>query len=177
MVSEHARVWCSCLLVGFACMCVCVRYALLLSWRLLLCCVPALRRMLHCDIQQPNALADAKRAVCSSVADARAALRRVRRRETARAKAWLLTTEMQHVTIIAFVLSDYNVEPCERYLNMCGRERHWPEPADGELETLVENVFLRTECNLIAALSDATDPLDRNALAIAVQGRTYVESI
>jgi hypothetical protein len=122
--------------------------------------------MHQCDSRQPDALEDAKRAVCKSLDEVRAEVRRLQRRATTRAKAWALSIQMQHVTLIAFVLSEYNVQPCVHYLRACGRERHWPAPSDDELATLVEHIFLHAELDHIAALSDTIDPSDIDALNI-----------
>ena len=125
--------------------------------------------MHQCDSRQPDALEYAKRAVCKSLDEVRAEVRRLQRRATTRAKAWALSIQMQHVTLIAFVLSEYNVQPCVHYLRACGRERHWPAPSDDELATLVEHIFLHAELDHIAALSDTIDPSDIDALNIAVK--------
>ena len=76
---------------------------------------------------------------------------------------------MRRVALIAYVMSGYDVQPAVKYLEICGRTRRWPRRAETELSRLVEDMFLETDLAEIAALTDATNPIDSDALRVAIK--------
>ena len=121
---------------------------------------------LHAQLRSVSAaLAAARREV-------RAAKAQEKRRATRSEGAWRLPPRLRHAALIIYVNTGYCAEPAVKYLDNCGKMRHWPPKCDAELAAMVEDVFLQADEVEIAALADPADPTDVAAFRAAVP---YVE--
>ena len=98
------------------------------------------------------------------------ALLRAQRAKRARVdRAWQLSEHLSRVAVIVYVLAGYVTEPAIVFLRNAGSARNWPDLSDGQFAHLVEQLFLDANENDIAALSDEANPLDSNAMVIALR--------
>ena len=119
-----------------------------------------------------RALEEARQTVDSAMTETRAELKRARRRAAADARVWVLSPRMRRTSLAIYMLAGYSTEPAVKYLEACGRERHWPVRTAAELSTVVEDLFLQADADEVAALADASSPSDPTLLAVALR---YVE--
>ena len=111
-------------------------------------------------------LLETRRATRAALADTRAQLGRARRQVRAEALVWVLPPPLQRAVVAMYQLAGV-AEPVVQYLRACGRERHWPERPECELVALVEDLFLQTDADDVAALVDPSHPADPAALKVA----------
>ena len=83
--------------------------------------------------------------------------------------AWVLPMRLQHTVLIIYVLCDYSAEPAARYLATAARVKQWPERPAHEVVAIVEDLFLRTGEDALAALADVHSPSDAAAMAAATK--------
>ena len=124
--------------------------------------------------------AHANGSVAEQLAAVRAALRTTtqqlkqeRQRDKAerkkRAKMWLLTGWVAHVVLIVFMLSGQHVDPAVKFLVDFGRRRKWEPKEDDELKTMVEDLFLAVDLDVLTELCDLANPSDPAAAKEAVR--------
>ena len=113
-----------------------------------------------------DALVDAQLSVNTALAETRAALKRAKRRARAEAREWVLSAQLRNASVAMYHLAG-TAEPAVAYLRACARERHWSERADSATTALVEDLYLETGTDEIAALVDEQEPLDAAALTVA----------
>jgi len=76
-------------------------------------------------MSQPTleALLEARRATANALADTRTELNKAHRQARAKARAWVLPSQLQHAAVAMYQLAGV-AEPAVQYLRACGRERH-----------------------------------------------------
>ena len=116
-----------------------------------------------------EALVDARRSIDDALVVARGRIKRARRRAEVDSKMWVLPPHIQRASLAMFMLADYDTEPAVNYLAARARERHWPPRAAEVLATLVEDLFLETDANDLAALVDTSSADDAAALFVATK--------
>lgn len=98
------------------------------------------------------------------------ALLRVQRAKKERAgSAWQLSERLVRVALIIYVLAGYATEPAVVFLRNAVSARNWPEMSDDQFVRLVEQLFLDADENDIAAFSDEANPLDSDAMRVALR--------
>ena len=88
------------------------------------------------------------------------------------ARAWTLSSFLLHASLIIYSLSGYTAGPAAKFLLNNGRQRHWPEKREEELEAMVEGLFLEFDLQALTALADVNEPSDPEAMRAAL---AYVE--
>ena len=99
----------------------------------------------------------------------RADLGRAKRRADTQARAWVLPPHERRVALAIYHKADLDAEPAMKYLAARGRERGWHGLTAADLRTLIEDHYLATEHEEIAALVGNDSPMDETALATALQ--------
>ena len=99
--------------------------------------------------------------------DIKRAQAKARAKAKAQARVWDLGVALARVAVLIYWLADGVPDPAVVYLRQRGRQHHWPEKSDEELEDLLEQVFDRMPDAEILALADAESPLDEAALKAA----------
>ena len=74
--------------------------------------------------------------------------------------------------ITIYALADYTAEPAVRFLMDAAKRRKWPPKAEEDLSRLVEEHFLKTDPEALAAWSDVNAPSDAATVKVALK---YVE--
>ena len=69
-----------------------------------------------------------------------------------------------HASLIIYALAGYVAEPAVCFLKSSGRQRHWPDESEQELEVIVENAFLAMDVDELARLTDREDPSEPAAM-------------
>ena len=115
---------------------------------------------------------DLGEAIAENRRESKKAKQKVKDAKHAEARAWKLSSFLEHAALIIYSLSDYALEPVVKFLAANGRKRHWPEKSDGELQVLVENLFLGVDVSELTALTDMLEPTDVPAMKAAL---VYVE--
>ena len=113
-----------------------------------------------------DALANELRQVRSQCGSER---KRARRVQQAAARAWKLSTELLHPTLIMYFLCDCVATPAVAFLRRSGRQRHWPPRDDQMLRRLVEDAFIEVDMDSLVQLTDVDDPLDSVAMNVALR--------
>ena len=113
-----------------------------------------------------DALANELRQVRSQCGSER---KRARRVEQSAARAWKLSTELLHPTLIMYFLCDCVATPAVAFLRRSGRERHWLPRDDQVLRRLVEDAFIEVDMYSLVQLTDIDDPLDSVAMNLALR--------
>ena len=85
------------------------------------------------------------------------------------AKKWRLTGRLARVVLIVFMLAGQQVDPAVHFLAGIGRQRKWPPKEDEELKTMVEDLFLAVDVDVLAGLCDLANPADPAAAKAAVR--------
>ena len=83
-------------------------------------------------------------------------------------RAWRLSGSPLHTALIIYSLAGYVVEPAVKFLIASGRKRHWPEKSEMELQTVVEDEFLKIGVAELNALVDVGDSSDSAAMKAAL---------
>jgi hypothetical protein len=103
--------------------------------------------------------------VDAALAETRRSLKRARgARDSAvraSARAWQLPPRLRDTTLIIYDGAGYDAEPAVRFLAREGRRRGWPPKSEGDLQDLVESVFLAAHARgapQLAVLVTAADP-------------------
>ena len=111
--------------------------------------------------------------MCDELAELGRAAKRSRRSARAAAAAldrtWKLTGSERRVALGLYMMADAVAEPVVLYLKQIGRQRHWPDRADDDVERLIVNEYLRADMCELLALTDEAHPLDAGALAQALR--------
>ena len=81
---------------------------------------------------------------------------------------WKLSGFLLHASLIIYALAGYVAEPAVNFLRSSGRQRHWPDKSDEELEVMVENAFMQVDVEELARLADREDPSEPAAMKKAV---------
>ena len=84
-------------------------------------------------------------------------------------RAWLLSTFVVHVVLIAYALCEYQAPAAIKFLVITGRKRRWPEKSECELQELVENLFLECDETELAELADQQGPTHPQAFVVAAR--------
>ena len=87
----------------------------------------------------------------------------------AQASAWALSPFLRHAALVLYVLTGYATEPVVKFLMANGRKRHWPEKTEEELILMIEQLFLDTDLDEAAALTDLEAPADVAAMKAALK--------
>jgi hypothetical protein len=103
----------------------------------------------------------------ASVAAARRELRRGVAAERVSARAWQLGPSLTNEAVLTYALAGCSAEPAVRFLVATGRQRHWPERAEDDLRTLVEDLYLQIDLEDLVSLMDTESPLDAAAMRAA----------
>ena len=96
------------------------------------------------------------------------AMRKQRDARTRVNRAWNLPGTIEGAVRIAYVLSDYEVEPALVFLRAVGRARRWPDLSDQQLTIMIEDVFLDSDDACVAAIADGTAPTDCESMRLAL---------
>ena len=110
-----------------------------------------------------------KRELAAALRDNRLRQKRARRAREVEARQWVLTEEMRRVALSIFMLTEYATEPVVKYLQTCARMRHWPPKEDTAVAEMVDQLFLASDMDEAAALSDTAEPLDEAVLMTALK--------
>ena len=103
------------------------------------------------------------------LAEIKRARKEMQKKAAADARAWRLPEPMRRAVLAMYSLADYDAEPAVIYLQARRRQHQWPEKSDTDVARLVEDLFAASDSEEFAALQDVSDPLDLNALRVAVK--------
>ena len=117
-----------------------------------------------------------KQELDAAVAETRQALQQQRQRERdvrrAQDNVWAMTDTITRPMLTIYALADYTAEPAVRFLMDAAKRRKWPPKAEEDLSRLVEEHFLKTDPEALAAWSDVNAPSDAATVKVALK---YVE--
>ena len=91
----------------------------------------------------------------------------VRNEDKKEQRIWKLTKRSQNIVLIAYTLGGYRVDAAVSWLRPHSVAKGWPSKSDLEMARLVEDLFLATEADALAALADEREPADPSALKAA----------
>ena len=112
-------------------------------------------------------LAENARALSAAKASIRRVSQKNAQKTACSTKHWVLTVQMKQTAVAIYSLSSCAVEPSIVYLESCAAERHWPPRDRADIQRDVEDLFLATDSDVVAAITDHQNPLELTHLALA----------
>ena len=110
-----------------------------------------------------GALHSRKRMIDSQLSETRRCLKRARaaqaRADSLESKAWAIVGQMREIVLIAYIHADYQTEAAVVYMRSLGRQMHWPDRSDEELERLVTDLFLAADVEELVQLTSESATL------------------
>ena len=83
------------------------------------------------------------------------------------AAEWLLGSIERKVVLILYTHAEFDCTPAMTYLRTVGSQHRWPQQTPMTLRRIIEDAFLHADLNELAALPDAHQPGDEEAMHVA----------
>ena len=118
------------------------------------------------DLLQQKAKLDAECALAK--AEAKQIKQKAKDARKGQNRAWQLSTLFLRTVLIIYAVAGYIAEPAVEFMSLGGRQSHWLDKSDEELEEMLGRFFLQHDLSELALLIDTEDPSDPAAMKAAM---------
>ena len=95
--------------------------------------------------------------------------RALRKHQRGRASIWALAPQACNMILAIYILSGYSTDAASKYLQNLGASRGWPAKEHGQLRRIVEDLFLASDSDKLASLTNTAEPSQPRLLQNAIQ--------
>ena len=95
--------------------------------------------------------------------------RALRKHQRGRASIWALAPQACNMILAIYILSGYNTDAASKCLQNLGASRGWPAKEHGQLRRIVEDLFLASDSDKLASLTNTAEPSQPRLLQNAIQ--------
>ena len=96
-------------------------------------------------------------------------MRELRKRRKENASIWALPPHACDAILAIYILSGYNMDAAGKYLHDLGASRGWPAKEQLQLRQIVEDLFLASDSDKLASLTNVEEPSQPRILQTAMQ--------
>ena len=96
-------------------------------------------------------------------------MRALRKQQRENASVWALTPQACDTILAIYILSGYSMDAAGKYLQDLAASRGWPAKAQGQLRRTVEDLFLASDSDKLASLTNIAEPSQPRLLQNAIR--------